>query len=159
MAKPKCPCPFHCKYCGRKRSRDCVGHYCKTVNCTLTRRRQWNSTLPAPSAPMKRGKPMNRVSPRQRAAQAAWAAVCAVKLVRCHGLCEASIEGICDGPGAELFGHHFLPRSQGGKNKIGNCLMLCRSCHRLVHDNPALAASMGLIASAKYATEPVGGAA
>lgn len=29
----KCPCPLHCRYCGRKRSRDPVGHYCKTPNC------------------------------------------------------------------------------------------------------------------------------
>jgi hypothetical protein len=35
-AKPKrrtCSCPIYCRYCGRKRSRDHVGHYCKTPNC------------------------------------------------------------------------------------------------------------------------------
>jgi len=26
-------CPIYCKYCGRRRSRDAVGHYCKTRNC------------------------------------------------------------------------------------------------------------------------------
>ena len=30
---PKCACPANCKYCGRRRSRDTVGHYCKTKNC------------------------------------------------------------------------------------------------------------------------------
>lgn len=29
----KCPCPIYCRYCGRKRSLDSVGHYCKTPNC------------------------------------------------------------------------------------------------------------------------------
>lgn len=29
----KCKCPEGCKYCGRLRSRDAVGHYCKTKNC------------------------------------------------------------------------------------------------------------------------------
>jgi hypothetical protein len=33
-SKPKrCDCPVYCRYCGRKRSRDAVGHYCKTRNC------------------------------------------------------------------------------------------------------------------------------
>lgn len=32
MRKP-CPCPLYCKYCGRRRSKDSVGHYCKTRNC------------------------------------------------------------------------------------------------------------------------------
>lgn len=29
----KCECPIYCRYCGRHRSRDHVGHYCKTRNC------------------------------------------------------------------------------------------------------------------------------
>lgn len=29
----KCKCPLYCKYCGRRRSRDWIGHYCKTENC------------------------------------------------------------------------------------------------------------------------------
>lgn len=29
----RCSCPVGCKYCGRRRSRDAVGHYCKTNNC------------------------------------------------------------------------------------------------------------------------------
>jgi hypothetical protein len=32
-AKPKCPCPTRCKYCGAQRKRDSVGHYCGTRNC------------------------------------------------------------------------------------------------------------------------------
>ena len=26
-------CPYRCKYCGRVRSKDADGHFCKTVNC------------------------------------------------------------------------------------------------------------------------------
>lgn len=29
----KCECPNNCRYCGRRRSKDSVGHYCKTKNC------------------------------------------------------------------------------------------------------------------------------
>jgi hypothetical protein len=29
----KCDCPRRCRYCGRARSRDTIGHYCKTKNC------------------------------------------------------------------------------------------------------------------------------
>lgn len=29
----KCGCPLNCRYCGRRRSKDAVGHYCKTNNC------------------------------------------------------------------------------------------------------------------------------
>lgn len=31
--KPTCECPARCKYCGAKRRRDIVGHYCPTNNC------------------------------------------------------------------------------------------------------------------------------
>lgn len=33
MAKATCPCPLYCRYCGSKRRRDSVGHYCPTRNC------------------------------------------------------------------------------------------------------------------------------
>jgi len=33
MNRPKCPCPIYCKYCGARRQRDPVGHYCPTKNC------------------------------------------------------------------------------------------------------------------------------
>jgi len=29
----KCTCPHRCPKCGRKRSRDEYGHYCKTKGC------------------------------------------------------------------------------------------------------------------------------
>lgn len=29
----RCPCPIYRKYCGRRRSRDHVGHICHTENC------------------------------------------------------------------------------------------------------------------------------
>ncbi len=28
-----CPCPTHCRYCGTRRRRDTVGHYCPRKNC------------------------------------------------------------------------------------------------------------------------------
>jgi len=31
--RAKCQCPLYCKYCGAKRKRDSVGHYCPTKNC------------------------------------------------------------------------------------------------------------------------------
>ena len=31
--KQKCSCPANCRFCGRRRSKDVVGHYCKTQNC------------------------------------------------------------------------------------------------------------------------------
>jgi hypothetical protein len=33
MPKAKCECPIYCQKCGRRRSKDSVGHYCKTKNC------------------------------------------------------------------------------------------------------------------------------
>ena len=29
----KCGCPIYCIYCGAKRKKDAVGHYCPTDNC------------------------------------------------------------------------------------------------------------------------------
>lgn len=40
MAKRKCDCPIYCQKCGRHRSLDSVGHYCKTPNC------QWQYGYP-----------------------------------------------------------------------------------------------------------------
>lgn len=31
--RQKCDCPLRCNYCGAKRRRDPVGHYCPTKNC------------------------------------------------------------------------------------------------------------------------------
>jgi len=31
--KKYCQCPLNCPYCGRRRSKDSIGHYCKTRNC------------------------------------------------------------------------------------------------------------------------------
>ena len=33
MKRLSCPCPLYCRYCGAKRKRDRVGHYCPTHNC------------------------------------------------------------------------------------------------------------------------------
>jgi len=29
----KCACPTRCQFCGARRRRDAVGHYCPTKNC------------------------------------------------------------------------------------------------------------------------------
>lgn len=31
--KPAFPCPSRCKYCGARRRKDSIGHYCPTKNC------------------------------------------------------------------------------------------------------------------------------
>jgi len=31
--KVKCNCPTHCKYCGARRKKDYIGHFCGTNNC------------------------------------------------------------------------------------------------------------------------------
>lgn len=51
----KCECPLNCRYCGRRRSQDSVGHYCKTNNC------QWRlgySTCRLPKEKLVKGKLM-----------------------------------------------------------------------------------------------------
>lgn len=41
--------------------------------------------------------------------------------------------------------HHRKLRSQGGKHKITNLLILCRACHNWAHANPAKARERGII--------------
>ncbi len=32
-----------------------------------------------------------------------------------------------------LDGYHRIPKSKGGSDTVGNCIILCRSCHREVY--------------------------
>jgi len=42
----------------------------------------------------------------------------------------------CGGRGSEV--HHVVPRSRGGRGVITNALLLCDTCHRLIHKENAL---------------------
>lgn len=58
---------------------------------------------------------------------------------------------ICNKRGEHV--HHIKPRSQGGKNNEDNLVLLCRRCHKGIHDDcptPEMKA-MGIM-SAKDAT-------
>lgn len=56
----------------------------------------------------------------------------------------------CRRPGwdVRLEAHHKRLRSQGGTDEIGNLALLCSTCHRDVHANPAEAARSGWIVRA-----------
>ena len=51
---------------------------------------------------------------------------------RDNGLCQQ-----CGAPGTQI--HHVKFRSQGGRGVYSNGVLLCHSCHRMVHDNRELA--------------------
>lgn len=53
-------------------------------------------------------------------------------LERCAEACEAQTP-LCTGK-PEHF-HHRKLRSQGGSNKVGNCLAVCSSCHAYIHSH------------------------
>lgn len=42
---------------------------------------------------------------------------------------------VCELRGTEC--HHLLPRAQGGRDEIGNCVWTCAPCHVYVHAHPA----------------------
>ncbi len=37
LKRLKCKCPIHCKYCGARRRRDSVGHYCPSAKLPIDR--------------------------------------------------------------------------------------------------------------------------
>ncbi len=47
-------------------------------------------------------------------------------------------DGCCQMPGCgatrHLDGHHVLPRAAGGESTLGNAVLLCSGCHRLLHE-------------------------
>jgi hypothetical protein len=107
----------------------------------MTSTAHWNSTLPAPTAPLKRS-PLRRQSPQHRAAQRSWSAVTAGRITECGGRCQVAGPG-CEGAATE--GHHRLARSQGGKHEAGNCLPICASCHLYIELHRAWAVERGFI--------------
>jgi 5-methylcytosine-specific restriction endonuclease McrA len=51
----------------------------------------------------------------------------------------------CHRPGGRLVIHHKVRRSQGGKNRIEDCVALHALCHLYVHSNPAEAQQRGML--------------
>lgn len=68
---------------------------------------------------------------------------------RSNGRCEMGTP-VCTLRGTEC--HHLLPRSQGGKDDLGNCVWTCHECHRHAHDNPAAAYEHGWLLHAEGTT-------
>ena len=48
--------------------------------------------------------------------------------------------------GGRLDPHHVLPRGRGGKDEVENLVLLCRLHHSWVHEHPADAYALGLLA-------------
>lgn len=63
---------------------------------------------------------------------------------RSGGMCEAAgFSDLCTHLGREI--HHRTRRSAGGQNTTENCLFVCFSCHRSIHDNPLIAIDRGFL--------------
>lgn len=56
---------------------------------------------------------------------------------RSNNLCEARIDGACDGKGLDF--SHRIAKGQGGPWLPSNGLRLCRQCHSWCHAHPELA--------------------
>jgi 5-methylcytosine-specific restriction endonuclease McrA len=52
------------------------------------------------------------------------------KVIECGGLCELCNEPLEDG----FHMHHKIPHSIGGRTILSNCLALCPSCHKGLHN-------------------------
>lgn len=89
---------------------------------------------------------LRRISEAQRVRTAEWKRVTRCRAESVEYVCEARVEGVCDGYGAH--GHHVIRRSQGGPDTQENCRWVCRSCHRHLHDHVEWAVSAGLLKSA-----------
>lgn len=63
---------------------------------------------------------------------------------RANGRCEARVDAVCTVRGVHA--HHVRLRSQGGSDGPENLLWVCQPCHTWIHDHPADAAALGLIA-------------
>lgn len=91
---------------------------------------------------LKPGKPLRKVSERQRARLDVWGEVAARAVARVKGVCPVA------GPHCQtkaVVGHHIRLRSQGGTDTDENCLPCCRRCHRFLHSNPAWSEANGFI--------------
>jgi hypothetical protein len=91
---------------------------------------------------MKRS-PINAVSAKRRARQAAYRAARDAVERRSEGRCEARAYFGCVGTGEHA--HHVRRRSQGGTDDPSNLLWCCFACHGWIHDHPLLASRAGLL--------------
>lgn len=92
---------------------------------------------------MKRTRPIPKMSKKRRRAMYLWGNLTRARIAACNRVCEASIEGTCDG--APVHGHHVRPRAQGGSDTADNLLAVCLSCHQYIHARPAQAQAWGLL--------------
>ena len=91
------------------------------------------------------------VSAKKRKGDREWAKVTAACVAEHGSRCQGCYER------RTLHGHHRLPRSQGGLNIAGNCMVLCDGCHRLVHNHPSIAYQTGFLLHPWDAPLSIGG--
>ena len=107
-----------------------------------------------PSEPLKRGGPLKRTGIRQRRSRPPRGTKVSTDVVefssdtkaaarrRARDRCEAA--GPTCTERIDQF-HHRLPRSQGGKGWLANCLAVCSPCHHLIHHHVAWSYRHGLL--------------
>ncbi len=66
----KCECPIYCRYCGRRRSRDHVGLYCKTKNCQWSHGYRTCRVTGSPDKPVLVPTPRRRKKRKKKALKA-----------------------------------------------------------------------------------------
>lgn len=119
------------------------------------RERAWNSTLPRASRVSKRSAELKSGARNFRSGVTG--ELRAEVFRRAGGRCQA--DGLhhpnCPGklPVFDWSAHHVRPRSKGGADELENLIAVwcpgglgLNGCHGRLHDNPALAKSLGLLA-------------
>ncbi len=101
-------------------------------------------------------KSIPRKSKKQAAKDRQWSKVTKARIKEVGGVCERCRYAYWPG---SLYGHHKLPRSQGGLSVFGNLAVLCYQCHRSAHDYPALAYASGWLLHPWDANKEIGGTA
>ncbi len=94
-----------------------------------------------------RSKPMRQCSREQTMESLKWHAITDRRMRETYGKCEANIERRCWGSASH--GHHILPRGRGGENTYENCMVVCLSCHRWIHEHNNKACHMGFLKRGK----------
>lgn len=89
---------------------------------------------------MKRRKPLNPISDKQRERKR----ICADYCHR-HPFCETCQRIFNRSPHATEHPHHILRRTQGGDDSDANLLAVCRECHDVIHNHPLWAVERGYL--------------